>query len=70
MAKLYEVICPRCGQSFEIMKGVTVEELRSGEQIPKSREEDEPDYCPKCHHKMSVLDPDFSDHVKMIMMLD
>ena len=52
------------------MKGVTVEEMRSGEQVPKSRDEDEPDYCPKCHHKMSVNDPDFNDHVNLIMMVD
>ena len=70
MAHVYEVICPNCGQPFRIMKGVTVMELRSGASIPKSRDEDEPDYCPVCHHRMSVNDPDFRDHVRTFMMVD
>ena len=70
MAQVYEVICPRCGQAFRIMKGVTVEELRSVANIPKSREDNEPDFCPKCNHRMSVNDPGFNDHVTMMMMVD
>ena len=52
------------------MKGVTVEELRSVANIPKSREDNEPDFCPKCNHRMSVNDPGFNDHVTMMMMVD
>ena len=45
-------------------------ELMSGKTLPKSREEDEPDCCPKCHFRMSVDDPDFSKYVKNFMMID
>jgi hypothetical protein len=45
-------------------------ELRSGETLPKSREEDEPDFCPECHFRVSVDDPDFSKYVKNFMMID
>ena len=70
MAHVYNVICPNCGQPFQIMKGVTELELRSGEQLPKSRDENEPEYCPKCNNRISVNDPDFREHVKTIMMVD
>ena len=70
MAHVYEIICPKCGHSFQIMKGATELELRSGEQLPKSRDENEPDYCPECNHRISVNDPDFSDHVKLSMLID
>ena len=70
MAHVYNVICPQCGQSFQIVKGPFVRELVKGKQLPKSRDDDEPDYCPKCGHKMSVSDPDFHDHVKQMMLAD
>ena len=70
MAHVYEVICPNCGQPFQVMKGVTELELRSGEQLPKSRDENEPDYCPNCHQRMSVNDPDFRKYVNTIIMVD
>ena len=66
----YDVICPKCGHAFQIRKGGTVMELASGKKVPKSREEDEPNYCPKCHHRMSVNDEDFSSHVRMMCMID
>lgn len=65
-----EVICPKCGHPFQIVKGMTVSELRSGERLPKSREEDEPDYCPKCHCRISANDADFQSNVTMTMMVD
>ncbi|MBP5720585.1 MAG: hypothetical protein J6W82_05925 [Bacteroidales bacterium] len=52
------------------MKGAFVQELVEGKKLTKSRDEDEPDYCPKCGHRMSVDDPDFHDHVKQIMLVD
>jgi len=52
------------------VKGAFVHELVEGKQLPKSRDEDEPDYCPKCGHQMSVNDPDFHDHVKQMMLAD
>ena len=67
---VYDVICPKCGQAFQIAKGATMLELRSGKILPKSREESEPDFCPECHCRVSVNDPDFSKYVKSIMMID
>ena len=52
----YLVLCPKCGHVFSIKKGITLQECASGKPVPKSRNEDEPDYCPKCHHKMSDED--------------
>lgn len=70
MAHVYEIICPKCGQVFQVMKGITVMEAQSGVEIPKSRNEDEPDCCPKCRHRIKVNDPDTSNNVKLIMMID
>lgn len=45
-------------------------ELVSQKPLPKSRDEEEPDYCPKCNHKMSVLDPGFNDNVEKFALID
>ena len=70
MAHVYEVICPNCGNTFQITKGVTVSELKSGEQLPKSRDAGEPDCCPNCHYRLSVNDAEFNSHVTMTMLVD
>ena len=70
MACVYDVICPKCGHPFQIVKGAFVMELVSGKKLPKSRDEDEPDYCPKCKCRISVNDSDFRNHVKQVMMAD
>ena len=68
--KVYNVICPRCGYDFQVKKGVTVQECSSGKRPPKSRDEEEPDYCPKCDYRVSVEDDDFPKHVRTIMFVD
>ena len=70
MAQVYDVICPKCGQSFQIMKGVTMMEAQSGVEIPKSRDENEPDNCPNCNHQLLVNDPELRDFVKLVMLID
>ncbi|MBR5735995.1 MAG: hypothetical protein IKX60_04285 [Bacteroidales bacterium] len=66
----YYVVCPKCGHKFTILKGMTIMELVSQKPLPKSRDEEEPDYCPKCNHKMSVLDPGFNDNVEKFALID
>ena len=68
--RAYNVICPRCGHPFQIQKGETLYEGIKGIKVPKSRNENVPDYCPKCHHRMSVKDPDFRKHVIESMFVD
>ena len=68
--QVFEVICPKCGHAFQITKGMTVSELRSGKQLPASRDENEADCCPKCHYRIPVQDADFNSHVTMTMMVD
>ena len=70
MAHVYNVICPKCGQHFQIVKGAFIRELVDGKELPKSRDEDEDDYCPKCRHRMSVNDSDFHDHVVQMTLAD
>ena len=70
MAYVYNVICPKCGQTFQIVKGAFVRELVEGKKLPKSRDDEEPDYCPKCNYRMYVNDPDFREHVTESMLTD
>ena len=68
--KVYNVICPKCGEAFQIVKGATILEHRSGEKLSDSRKESEPEYCPRCNFRMSVNDSEFHKYVKDLMMID
>lgn len=69
MAKVYTVNCPKCGLQFEVMKGILVSESNL-DPIPEERLEETPFTCPVCGLVMSTQDPDFNDHVEMVMMVD
>ena len=69
MAKIYSIVCPKCGHRVEIMKGILVSE--SGmDPIPEERLEETPFKCPVCGLEMSVEDEDFNKHVAAVMMAD
>jgi len=69
MAKIYSIVCPKCGHRFEVMKGILVSE--SGlDPIPEERLEETPFKCPVCGLEMSVEDEDFKKHVVAVMMAD
>ena len=69
MAKEYTIICPKCGHSFEVMKGILVNEAGL-DPIPEDRKEETPFKCPVCGLVMSTQDEDFHQHVESIMMVD
>ena len=69
MAKVYTVNCPKCGHQFEVMKDILVSESNL-DPIPEERLEETPFTCPICGLEMSTQDPDFNDHVEMVMMVD
>ena len=69
MAKIYSIVCPKCGHRFEVMKGILVSE--SGlDPIPEERLEETLFKCPVCGLEMSVEDEDFNKHVAAVMMAD
>ena len=69
MAKIYSIVCLKCGHRFEVMKGILVRE--SGmDPIPEERLEETPFKCPVCGLEMSVEDEDFKKHVVAVMMAD
>lgn len=69
MAKVYTINCPICGHQFEVMKGILVSESNL-DPIPEDRLEETPFTCPVCGLEMSTQDPDFNDHVEMVIMVD
>ena len=70
MAKGYVIRCPKCGYTFEIIKGETELELQQGVKLPESRLEDTDILCPRCMWRINVNDPDFQKHVISMMMID
>lgn len=69
MAQIYVIICPKCGKTFEVTKGILMSECGMG-VIPQERQEETPFKCPNCKHQMSVQDPDFNDQVESVIMAD
>ncbi len=69
MAQIYNIICPKCGKKFEVMKGILMSECEKGD-IPAERKEETPFKCPHCRHQMSVQDPNFNDHVESVIKAD
>ena len=69
MAKVYTINCPKCGCQFEVMKGILVSESDL-DPIPEERQEETPFTCPICGLEISTQDPDFNDHVEIVMMVD
>jgi transcription elongation factor Elf1 len=69
MAQLFVIKCPKCGEEFEITKGVLMS-WDFSKPIPKELQEETPFNCPKCNHQMSVLDDDFHDHVTKVLCMD
>jgi transcription elongation factor Elf1 len=69
MAKVYTVLCPVCGQEFEVTKGILVSESNL-DPIPRERLDETPFDCPFCGHTMRVDDEDFNSHVVSVMMAD
>ena len=69
MAKIYTINCPKCGNQFEVMKGILVNESNL-DPIPEDRLEETPFKCPVCGLEMSTQDEDFNNHVEMMMMAD
>ena len=69
MAKIYTIVCPKCGHEFEIMKGILVSEAGM-DPVPEERLEETPFKCPVCGLEMSTEDENFNEYVKSVMMID
>ena len=68
MATIYEIKCPKCGEQFQVMKGILMSECNK--PIPHDRKEDTPFNCPKCGKKFCVYDDDFQSYVESVIMAD
>ena len=69
MAQLYSIKCPKCGEQFEVPKGV-FKSWDFSQPIPEGLRDETPFNCPSCGHTMCVLDEDFSDHVIDVLFGD
>ena len=69
MAELFTIKCPKCGEEFEITKGVLMS-WDFNKPIPEELQEETPFNCPKCNHEMCVLDDDFHDYVLQVINAD
>ncbi len=69
MAQVYRIKCPKCGQEFEVSKGVLMS-WDFSKPIPRELREETPFNCPCCGHQMCVLDEDFHAHVSGVVMMD
>lgn len=69
MAQLFTIKCPKCGDEFDITKGVLMS-WDFSKPIPKELQEETPFNCPKCNYQMTVLDDDFQDHVMKVLFMD
>ena len=69
MAQLFEIKCPKCGEEFEITKGVLMS-WDFSKPIPVDLREETPFNCPNCQHTMCVRDEEFNDHVENVIFAD
>ena len=69
MAQFYTIKCPECGEVFSVAKGVLMS-WDFSKPIPVELLEETPFNCPKCNHKMCVLDENFRDNVVNVIFGD
>lgn len=69
MAQLYTIKCPKCGEVFNVPKGVFMS-WDFSMPIPVNLRDETPFNCPSCNHTMCVQDENFDDCVVNIMFVD
>ncbi len=69
MAQLYQVRCPKCGNHFEVKKGVDMN-WDFSKPTPEDLLDETPFCCPYCKHTMCVIDEDFPDNVELTVFID
>lgn len=68
MAQIYTIKCPKCGRTFEAIKGVLVSEM--DRPIPENRKEDAPAVCPVCKLEIDLQDPANEKYIVSVIMAD
>lgn len=66
MATLYTIKCPKCGNVFDVPKGVFMN-WDFSKPVPVELRDETPFNCPGCKHTMCVLDDDFHDNVLKVI---
>lgn len=69
MAQFFTIKCPKCGEEFNIVKGVYMS-WDFTKPIPEDLKEETPFNCPKCNHTMCVKDDSFNNYVVNVIFGD
>lgn len=66
MATFYVIRCPKCGNVFDLHRGVTMS-WDFSKPVPVELREETPFSCPECNHTMCVKDDNFHDNVLKVI---
>lgn len=69
MAHIYTIRCPKCGNNYEVMKGILISESER-DPMSKEREFETPVKCPKCGFEFSLQDENYKDSFILSMLAD
>lgn len=69
MAKIYNIICPKCGKEYQAIKGILMSECNL-DPIPEERLEETPVVCPHCGEALSIEEAKSQKCVQSVMMAD
>lgn len=68
MAQIYTIKCPKCGRTFEAVKGPLMSEM--DKSLPEDRKEDTPAVCPICKLEIDLQDPANEKYIESVIFAD